>query len=159
MGFYDFALSLVEYMGMIVLLARPPPVTGRRQLALGALLLLLYFTHFFTLAVSTGLLLATALHRKRTGQDARPELRLVGLAILLLLRGFITGGTEGARPIWAGPWPALVGVALGDVVRTFHPGDAVGGIALLGSCLAAVAIRSPSASAAGFHFGCRCLGS
>ena len=141
MGFYDFALSLVEYVGMILLLARPPPVTRRRQVALGALLLLLYCTHFFTLAVSAGLLLTTALSHKRTGVDPRPELRLVGLAILLLLLGFITGGTEGVRPIWAGPWPAIVGLALGDVVRTFHPGDAVGGIALLGSCLAAVAIR------------------
>lgn len=139
MGFYDFALSLVEYAGMILLLARP--VTRRRQFALAALLLLLYCTHFFTLAVSAGLLLTTALYRKRTGENPRPELRLVGLAIALLLLGVRAGGTEGAQPIWAGPWPAMVGLAVGDVVRSFHPGDAVGGISLVGSCLVAVAIR------------------
>ena len=139
MGFYDFALSLVEYVGMILLLAHP--VTRRRQLALAALLLLLYCTHFFTLAVSAGLLLTTALYRKRTGENPRPELRLVGLAIVLLLLGVRAGGTEGAQPIWAGPWPAMVGLAVGDVVRSFHPGDAVGGIALVGSCLVAVVIR------------------
>ena len=139
MGFYGFALSLVEYAGMHLLLTLP--VTRRRQIVLSGMLLLLYCTHFFTLAVSAGLLLTTALHRKRTGENPRPELRLAVFATLLLLLGVTTGGTEGAHPIWAGPWPAMVGLAMGDVVRSFHPGDAVGGIALVGSCLAAVATR------------------
>ncbi|MGH7699671.1 MAG: hypothetical protein ACREMJ_04000, partial [Gemmatimonadales bacterium] len=66
MGFYDFALSLALYAGLVLLLERES--TPRRRILVQAIFAVLYFTHVLTLAVAAGLTLAVAGWRAATGR-------------------------------------------------------------------------------------------
>jgi hypothetical protein len=143
MGFYDFVLSVAGYALLVGLLAHPVPQRRRDLLILGVLLLL-YFTHFFTFLVGTGLVAAVVAWRARRRQASWSQLGAVAPAVLLLLIEMASGGAGGAGGsalTWQPPWKALAGLVLGDVVTSFQPLDVVGGVAIMAAVWATLFVR------------------
>jgi len=134
MGFYDFALSLPCFAALVLLLRRPP--TAQRHLWLQAVLGLSYLTHLLTFAVGMGLA-ATVMAMEAAGRRAswRQLAALVPAAVMLSV-ALGTGVTGGQALTWENPGKALLGLLFGDVVRTFHPLDAIGGTPLITASIA-----------------------
>ncbi len=140
MGFGDFALSLAWYGALVGLLAHPR-WQRRGGFQLGALLLL-YFAHFFSFVVGTGLALVVTTWRLRRHEASWSQLGALAPAGLLLLAEAGGGSaTGGAALTWQAPWQPLTGLAIGDIVRSFHPLDAVGGVAIMAAVWGTVYLR------------------
>jgi hypothetical protein len=128
MGFYDFALSIALFALLATVLTRTRGVT--RVVLTQVLLLALFFTHLFTFAAGIGLLLGRALWRRIVGRGSLWE----GLSALPALTLFdVEFSSAVARPdvSWGHPIRGLLGLAVGDVVVTFHPLYLLAGVALM----------------------------
>lgn len=148
MGFYDFALSAACYAGLVAVLARPR--SRARSLTALALLLALYAIHFFTFTVGAGLVAVVLGGRALRREAPWLDLALLVPAAVLFAIGAGAGGVPGA-PSWSGPWPAVAALAVGDIVRSFHPLDAIGGVAIVVASVGAVVLYARDASRAGGH--------
>src|SRR5581483_2854037 len=120
MGFYDFALSLACYAGLLLVLARPPGLL--RALMVQAAFGALYVTHFLTFAIGVALAAAVLGIRAATRREGWREPLAVVPGVLLALIEVAGGGTGAGGLGWDHPGRQLAGLAalwqrLGDARR------------------------------------------
>ena len=138
MGFYDFALSQICFAALAIWLRRPPD--DRRHLGMLVLLAACYATHLLTFVVAILLAAVVIGCEIAMGRATRRAAVALAPAALGLLIAYTTGVVGGSGMSWSSPWKAAAALAFGDVVRTFHPLDAIGGAPLtLGAIAAGVA--------------------
>jgi hypothetical protein len=144
MGFYDFALSIPCFVLLLVVLRRPPGEA--RSLGILIALVLLYFSHVFTLAIGTGLAAFAIGADARAGRSAWRELWVVVPAMLALAIGVAGGGAGSGGMAWTEPMLArLADLGTGDFLTTLVDLDsAVGVIVILGVAIAVVSRLRPS---------------
>jgi len=136
MGFYDFALSLACYAGLLLVLARPPGLL--RALMVQAAFGALYVTHFLTFAIGVALAAAVLGIRAATRREGWREPLAVVPGVLLALIEVAGGGTGAGGLGWDHPGRQLAGLAAGDVVMSAGSWDAVAGAAITAAALAAL---------------------
>jgi hypothetical protein len=136
MGFYDFALSLAWYAGLMLVLARPPAPS--RALMTQAVFGALYLTHFLTFALGVALAAAVLSARAATRRERWRELLAVVPGVLLALIELTGGGTGAGGLGWGEPRRQLAGLVLGDVVMSAGSWDAAAGAAITAAALLAV---------------------
>ena len=149
MGFYDFGLSVAGYAALVLLLARPP--TLQRTALLLVVLAFLYFTHFFTFAMGTGLALTATAWRVLTRRGSWSEAWPLVPAVLVLLVVVGSGGAGAGAMTWSSPWKAVAGLVFGDIVRSFHPWEAGGGVAVMAGAWLAIVSRVRQARRGGLR--------
>jgi len=130
-GAYDFALSIPCYAGLLAVLRSPR--TRRRDIAVEALLALLYVTHFFTFAAGIALVIAVVGWRALTESGSWRRLWIALPALALLVIETMSGGPGTGTVLWGERWDSLRGLVIGDFVVSATPLDvAAGGLIMAG---------------------------
>lgn len=139
MGFYDFALSLACYAGLLLVLRRPP--TPVRRLLLPVVFGALYLAHFLTFTVGAGIAVAALGARAVRRRERWVELAAAVPALLLVLVETASGEAGAGMFAWADPRRQLPGLVLGDFLMSLSPWDSLAGVAVMAAVWFAVAVR------------------
>lgn len=130
MGFYDFSLSIVAFLLLLLSLRRSRGLT--RVIAIQVLLPLIYLSHLFTFAVSVGAVLWTSAWRVWKGVESRWHVLAGAPGVLLLLGGYLFGGAGGGGGIgWEGRLKAIAGLFIGDYLVSLHAVDLVASVLIM----------------------------
>ena len=140
MGFYDFALSIPCFVGLLLVLRRPP--RDSRTLGILCAFILLYFTHVFSLAVGAAIAAFAIASDVRAGRGSWRELLVVVPALLAIAIGMVGGGAGSGGMAWSEPIRGrLTDFAAGDFLTTLVDLDTVVGVLVIGAVAVAVLSR------------------
>jgi hypothetical protein len=129
MGFFDFSLSVVVFLALVLTLEEPDSAASAALLQV--LALLLAFTHVLALAVGVTLMAGVVVMRVIRRESDRRAL-LIPILPLALVLFVLSGGPAGQGDIlWGDKIKAIAGLLIGDFVVTFSEIDLVAGATIM----------------------------